>query len=474
MVTTAVAADWAAVTASGSGGYTTHTWVTVGRYGHPLTQIPVSALQWSYDGSTTTPTSGSFTLPAIDFSDPANPIDYRPRNSASNLTPFGNTATVDVGVDNGTDPIVWMRLGTGYITDVVYNRPAETLDVVVGDMALPYLQALTTVDWSATATQKVGDLIGYLTAGIYKGGAPTFNDPGNILGRDFGQVVTWPPGTPYWEIIQAVVDGAAPGSVAWFDRDGRLNLGRLDVDTAAPPPTGPPSAVLATGLGGHITEIVTTLSRTDTVNLVAIAVEDTEVVEPTTVTVTGNESDMAGFDRKTLEGLAGTGSGFGKKLTNPSYRAAGGWTDKAPTPPRWPFASAAGHGVGAVFGQQGAIWSNNTHYGTDFSATTGDEVVSVCQGRIVFVWNGWPASAGVDGWAGNYVVQQASDGSRFMYCHLASVSVKVGDFLLRGQRIGGAGSTGHSTGTHLHLERRTRPYRWATNSVDWRRGGDVK
>ena len=61
---------------------------------------------------------------------------------------------------------------------------------------------------------------------------------------------------------------------------------------------------------------------------------------------------------------------------------------------------------------------------------------------------GWPDGQGY----GNRVVLDHGNGYRSMYAHLSNVYVSVGETVSRGQLIGQMGSTGRSTGTHLHLE----------------------
>lgn len=467
---------WQAVTAAGGHGYVTLTKATVRRMtGAGATAVvPVSALQWGWDGTSTTPLSGRVTVPAIDWSDPGNPIDWRPSQLTSPLSPFGNVMRVDVGVDNGIDPVAWITLGQGLILETSYARPAETLEVTLGDLGLHYLQAVTVTDWSVTAPTPVAELLRVAMDGAWLRSRPAIVDPTGVLAKTFSAVVTWPAGTPLWEIMQQVVQTVDPALRMWHDRDGSLLIDRRQVDTAVPPPAGSrPQYALTTGTGGHVLELASTLTRDGAVNIVAIAVEDTEVVDPTYTTITGTESDMAEQIRKDLEDVAGTGTGFSKKVTRPSGRR-GGFTDKQPTPPRWPFMNTGAHPLGAVFHQAGG-WSGGYHQGTDFQSPSADTVVAVCQGRIVAVYpNGGP-----EGWAGKYVVQQASDGSRFYYCHLESIACGAGDFLIRQDPIGVSGYTGNvrppgPAGRHLHLERRDPPYRWETDCVDWRRGGDVK
>jgi len=53
---------------------------------------------------------------------------------------------------------------------------------------------------------------------------------------------------------------------------------------------------------------------------------------------------------------------------------------------------------------------------------------------------------------GLYVVVMSPDGIETLYAHLASISVSQGESVGQGQVIGVVGSTGYSTGTHLHFE----------------------
>ena len=53
---------------------------------------------------------------------------------------------------------------------------------------------------------------------------------------------------------------------------------------------------------------------------------------------------------------------------------------------------------------------------------------------------------------GNYVVVSHSDGTSTLYAHMSSRSVSVGQSVSQGQELGKVGSTGSSTGNHLHFE----------------------
>ena len=61
-------------------------------------------------------------------------------------------------------------------------------------------------------------------------------------------------------------------------------------------------------------------------------------------------------------------------------------------------------------------------------------------------------SSGWNGGYGEYVVIKHANGTQTLYAHMSGVSVSVGDHVDQGQTIGNMGSTGKSTGTHVHFE----------------------
>jgi murein DD-endopeptidase MepM/ murein hydrolase activator NlpD len=86
------------------------------------------------------------------------------------------------------------------------------------------------------------------------------------------------------------------------------------------------------------------------------------------------------------------------------------------------------------------------HTGLDFRAATGDPVRATANGKVVS-----------SGWAGGYgrmVEIDHGNGLSTRYGHLSEIGVKVGDSIKIGQVIGAVGSTGRSTGPHLHYETR--------------------
>ncbi|MEU8641747.1 MULTISPECIES: M23 family metallopeptidase [unclassified Streptomyces] len=107
----------------------------------------------------------------------------------------------------------------------------------------------------------------------------------------------------------------------------------------------------------------------------------------------------------------------------------------------------AGSYVSTGYKTGGSLWSSGSHTGVDFHAASGTSVHSVGAGTVV--------TAGWGGAYGNQVVIKMHDGTYTMYGHLSSIGVSVGQTVTPGQQIAISGSTGNTTGPHLHFEART-------------------
>ena len=100
------------------------------------------------------------------------------------------------------------------------------------------------------------------------------------------------------------------------------------------------------------------------------------------------------------------------------------------------------------------------HKGIDIAGPGihGQSVVSADNGIIMLTFNGCThnygktGSCGCGGGYGNYVFIDHGNGKCTVYAHLSSVLVHQGQVVKRGETIGTVGSTGHSTGFHLHFE----------------------
>lgn len=104
-------------------------------------------------------------------------------------------------------------------------------------------------------------------------------------------------------------------------------------------------------------------------------------------------------------------------------------------------------GFSSVFGYRSDPFNSagaEFHPGIDFKGARGDEAKSTANGRVIF--------AGWFGGYGNCVRIQHGNDFQTLYGHLSRITVKVGQEVVVGQKVGEVGSTGHSTGTHLHYE----------------------
>lgn len=87
------------------------------------------------------------------------------------------------------------------------------------------------------------------------------------------------------------------------------------------------------------------------------------------------------------------------------------------------------------------------HNGVDLASSLNTPIVAAASGKVLIAkQDGW------NGGYGNYVVISHPNGMQTLYAHLNSVSVSVGQNVSQGAMIGKMGSTGKSTGSHLHFE----------------------
>jgi murein DD-endopeptidase MepM/ murein hydrolase activator NlpD len=84
------------------------------------------------------------------------------------------------------------------------------------------------------------------------------------------------------------------------------------------------------------------------------------------------------------------------------------------------------------------------HTGTDIGASYGAAIVAANSGTVTLA--GWNSGYG------NCVIIDHGGGKATLYAHMSAYSVSAGQTVSKGQRIGSVGSTGNSTGPHLHFE----------------------
>lgn len=121
-----------------------------------------------------------------------------------------------------------------------------------------------------------------------------------------------------------------------------------------------------------------------------------------------------------------------------------------------------GKKITTPYGKPGKLWKTGYHVGADYAAPTGTPIVAVKDGKVLEAKNGvtWGPAYGIA------AVIDHGNGLRAIYAHMSKILVKAGDTVKEGQQIGEVGSTGNSTGPHLHLEVRVSPWRYNNKDVD--------
>lgn len=118
----------------------------------------------------------------------------------------------------------------------------------------------------------------------------------------------------------------------------------------------------------------------------------------------------------------------------------------------------------------GGFRSSGGHSGVDFAAPKGTPIRAAMEGRVI--------AAGWGGAYGNRVMVRHSDGTIALYAHASGLAVKPGQVVHKGSVLGYVGSTGNSTGNHLHFEIRrngkpVNPWPWLEAGADGSDGPDV-
>ena len=127
---------------------------------------------------------------------------------------------------------------------------------------------------------------------------------------------------------------------------------------------------------------------------------------------------------------------------------------KATKPARW-LQPISGAVVTSCFGQR---WGR-LHAGVDLAAPYGTAIRTVGAGIVV--------AAGPEGGYGNAVLIDHGDGFLTHYGHMSAIAVHPGQRVTAGQPIGNEGSTGHSTGPHLHFEVHQGTYKNPIEPTHW-------
>jgi murein DD-endopeptidase MepM/ murein hydrolase activator NlpD/HAMP domain-containing protein len=106
--------------------------------------------------------------------------------------------------------------------------------------------------------------------------------------------------------------------------------------------------------------------------------------------------------------------------------------------------SIQGGRISDTYGTVRSIRNGRIHTGIDIAAQKGTNLPSNVSGKVT--------STGYNSLSGNFVSLLDDNGFRHFYGHLDSISVKIGEIVEQGQRLGAIGNTGNSTGPHLHYQ----------------------
>ncbi len=138
-----------------------------------------------------------------------------------------------------------------------------------------------------------------------------------------------------------------------------------------------------------------------------------------------------------------------------------------------PIISRGNAGVGAAFGSGGCsgdfsggavgsgafIWPAANHYLSGNDYWSGHLAIDIAAGQGALLWASDSGAVVYAGWSGggygNMVMVDHGNGYQTLYAHMSSVTVTCGQSIGQGQTIGYSGSTGNSTGAHLHFEVRS-------------------
>lgn len=130
----------------------------------------------------------------------------------------------------------------------------------------------------------------------------------------------------------------------------------------------------------------------------------------------------------------------------------GGQIALAQTVPAKSGAKSSGGGAvatGLIHPLPGAVRTQGAHgyNSVDLAAPAGTPIRAAAAGEVII-----SKASGWNGGYGQYIVIKHPNGTQTLYAHMSSNAVAVGAKVAQGQKIGGVGTTGRSTGNHLHFE----------------------
>lgn len=110
----------------------------------------------------------------------------------------------------------------------------------------------------------------------------------------------------------------------------------------------------------------------------------------------------------------------------------------------WPCPSSSR--ITSQYGYRILFGVRDFHTGIDIGAVTGSNICAAESGTVILAAYGW------NGGYGNYMIVNHGNGVTTRYAHASALYVSAGQTVTKGQVIGAVGTTGNSTGPHLHFE----------------------
>ena len=163
------------------------------------------------------------------------------------------------------------------------------------------------------------------------------------------------------------------------------------------------------------------------------------------------EMFMGVFDQEVAERIAaGPGLGLRQALGGAMGDRAGSMAPlllpEAPGHRQWPARPPVEGVITSQYGRREDPFHHDErmHSGVDIAADHGSPIRSVRDGEVLF--------AGRRGGYGNVVIVDHGEGLQTLYAHCESLNVRAGQRVKAGSVVGAVGSTGRSTGAHLHFE----------------------
>ena len=127
----------------------------------------------------------------------------------------------------------------------------------------------------------------------------------------------------------------------------------------------------------------------------------------------------------------------GAAMDAASFRNAMGELFRLPIAAKFRWSSPYGYRIDPIAGVK------SFHTGTDMACPTGTPILAAMSGRVT--------TTGLNRVYGNYVIIDHGNGYQTLYAHMSKIIASKGQWVSQGTRIGLVGSTGYSTGPHLHF-----------------------